>query len=110
MWLLPTVRLTQHILGVGRSLTWSNILYINLPETDQTNYVSFHTLATNVAAFLGMMAGTSFVSAFPDIRLCLLGADFCNVQMLMWVQMFGELLVPFLVLALLPKIQPPAKK
>lgn len=110
MWLLPTVRLSQHVIGVGRALAVSNLLYINMPETDRTNYVSFHTLITNAAAFLGMMTGTSFVSAFPDLRLHLFGADFCNVQMLMWVQMFGELLVPALVLLLLPKIQPAEKK
>lgn len=110
MWLMTTVRLIQHVLGVGRSLTWSNILYINLPETDQTNYVSFHTLTTNVAAFLGMMTGTSFVSAFPDLSLRMFGTNFCNVQVLMWVQMFGELFVPFLLLLLLPKLQKPAEQ
>ena len=44
-------------------------VYINLPESDQTNYISFHILVVNIASFLGMMAGTSFVAACPDLVL-----------------------------------------
>jgi len=109
MWVLPTVRLAQHFFGVGRNVAYANLMYINLPQTDQTNYVSFHTLTLNIASFLGMMAGTGFVAAFPDLRISLLGMEFCNVQVLMWIEMFGQMLTPLMVMLLLPKLEPPAE-
>lgn len=75
-WLMPIVRLTQHFLGVGMNVAYCNMVYINLPEEDQTNYISFHTLTTNIAAFLGMMAGTTFVARFPDLVLHIGGLAF----------------------------------
>lgn len=102
MWVLPTVRLTQHFFGVGRNIAVSNLLYINMPKEDQTNYIAFHTVVVNAACFLGMMSGTSFVSAFPNLDINIFGLHFYNVQVLMWAEMFGQLLVPFLVMKLLP--------
>jgi len=106
LWLLFALRMIQHFLGVGMNTAYSNMAYINLPKTDQTNYVSFHLMTTNIAAFLGMMCGTTFVGAFPDIRLLVGSMGFGNVQMLMWVQAFGQIAVPLLLLWMLPKIQP----
>lgn len=108
LWLMPTVRLIQHVFGVLLNVAYANMVYINLPETDQTNYVAFHTLVVNIAGFLGMMAGTGFVAAFPDIVVSVLGLQFTNVQMLLWVEALGELIVPLAVLKLLPKITPDA--
>ena len=102
MWVLPTVRLAQHFFGVGRNVACSNLLYINMPGEDQTNYISFYTLVINAACFLGIMSGTGFVSAFPDLNISIFGLNFRNVQVLMWVEMFGQFLVPFLVMKLLP--------
>ena len=59
-----------------------------------------------MAAFLGMMAGTLFIGAFPQILLSLGGMEFNNVQILLWVKAFGELMVPLLLLLLLPRMQP----
>lgn len=105
-WALPLLRLTQHFFGVGMNMAYSNMVYINLPKSDQTNYVAFHTLVVNISSFLGMMAGTGFVAAFPDIVVNLFGLPFTNVQMLLWVQALGELVVPLAVLKLLPRITP----
>ena len=106
LWALPTLRLAQHLFGVGMNVAYANMVYINLPESDQTNYISFHILVVNIASFLGMMTGTSFVAAFPDLVLNLFGLEFTNVQILMWVEALGDLLVPLAVLRLLPKISP----
>lgn len=106
LWLMPTVRLTQHFIGVGNNMTHENMVFINLPKADQTNYVAFHTLVTNVAAFLGLMAGTGFIAAFPDLQLTLGGFTFTNVQMLLWTQVLGEILIPIFVLRNLPKLVP----
>lgn len=101
-WVLPTVRIAQHIFGVGRNLAASNLLYVNMPLEDRTNYMSFYTVTVNLASFLGMMTGTSFVGAFPSLDINIAGFHFCNVQVLLWIQMLGQLLVPLLVFRLLP--------
>jgi len=82
-WLLPTLRLIQHFIGVGCNVAYANMAFINLPEKDQTNYIAFHTLVVNIAGFLGMMLGTSFVAAYPDIVVTVFGLQFTNVQMLL---------------------------
>ena len=106
LWLLPTLRLIQHFIGVGCNVAYANMAFINLPEQDQTNYIAFHTLVVNIAGFLGMMLGTSFVAAYPDIIVKVLGLEFTNVQMLFWLEAFGELSVGISVLILTPKITP----
>ena len=52
------------------------------------------------------MAGTWFVALFPDIRLTVFGMDFINAQILQWVNAFGQLLIPLLVLRFLPALNP----
>lgn len=100
LWLLPTVRLAQHFFGVGRNVAYANLMYLNMPESDRTNYVSFHALVLNGAGFLGAMAGTAFIDAFPNAYINLFGFPFGNVQMQLWIQMFGQILVPILAITL----------
>ena len=106
VWLLPTLRLIQHFIGVGCNVAYANMAFINLPEEDQTNYIAFHTLVVNIASFLGMMLGTSFVAAYPDIVVSVLGLQFTNVQMLFWLEALGEISVGIAVLLLTPIITP----
>jgi len=106
IWTLPTLRLIQHFLGVGMNVATANLVYLNMPDADQTNYLSFHSLLTNAAAFAGVMAGTWFVALYPDIRITILGMAFGNAQILQWVNAFGQFFVPMLVLILLKKIDP----
>ncbi len=105
-WVIPVVRLTQHLFGVGMNVAYANMVYLNLPPEDQTNYISFHTLVLNGATFLGIMAGTWFVGTYPDLQLQIGGMVFTNHQMLLWVNALGNLLVPIAVLKLLPKLTP----
>ena len=106
LWLMTTVRLLQHATGIGQSLAVGNLIYINLPRTDQTNYLSFNSLVGSVAGFLGGFVGTSFVAAFPNMELNLLGMSFCNVQVLQWILAVGQFLVPMLVFCFLKHLQP----
>ena len=55
---------------------------------------------------VGLMAGTGFIAAFPDLQLTLGGFTFTNVQMLLWTQVLGEILIPIFVLRNLPKLVP----
>ena len=98
LWLLPTLRLIQHFIGVGCNVAYANMAFINLPDEDQTNYIAFHTLVVNISGFLGMMLGTGFVAAFPDLVVSVLGLRFTNVQLLLWLEALGELGVGAFVL------------
>ena len=55
--LYVVVRLWQHIMGVGRSIMVSSLLYLNLPEADRTNYLSFYTIFNNMAALIARVSG-----------------------------------------------------
>ena len=107
LWVIPIARLSQHLIGVGLNIAYANMAYINLPETDQTNFISFHILVTNIAGFLGMMTGTGFVAAFPDLVIRIFGFSFTNMQILMWAEGIGAILVPLMVLKLLPRLTKP---
>lgn len=97
LWVLPTVRITQHFFGTFYNLANSNLIYANLPPEDQTNYLSFHSIITNAASFLGMMAGTGFVAWFGDRTLPFLGHAFDSVQMLLWAEGIGYIILPLFV-------------
>ena len=99
LWLLPTVRIAQHFFGTYYNLANSNLIYTNLPPKDQTNYMSFHTLVANLASFLGMMVGTSFVAWCGERTVEILGMSFTSVQMLMWGEMAGYIILPLFIFA-----------
>lgn len=104
LWLLTAVRLMQHLFGVLMNTAYANMPYINMPDSDRVDYLAFYTLSVNAAAFLGMVSGTWFVGAFPDIQLTIGAFTFGNIQMLMWVETLGRILVPVMTLMLLPRI------
>ena len=103
LWLFPTVRLTQHIFAVGLNISNANLLYVNMPDSDQTNYVSFHELTLNAAAFFGSMAGTWFIGTFPSASVSFFGFSFGNVQMLQWMLAASELIIPILIIMMFRK-------
>lgn len=107
LWLLPMLRILQHLIGVVQNISYANMPFINLPDSDQTNYIAFHLLVVNGATFLGMMTGTTFVGLIGDDAVHLFGMAFTGVQMLLWAEAFGEMLVPALVLLLLRRLTPP---
>lgn len=100
------VRLSQHVIGVGLNLTFSNMAYVNLPKEDRTNYTSFHQFVANVAAFLGMLSGTAYVAVTKNFIIDFWIFKYTSVQQLLVIQSAGQLLVAFLVLKLLPKVEP----
>ena len=99
LWLYAAVRLTQHLFGTFYNLASSNLIYTNLPPEDQTNYLSFHTIAVNAATFLGMMTGTGFVAWCGSRTVELFGLTFTSVQMLLWAQTAGYILLPLFIFA-----------
>ena len=97
IWLFTLVRLTQHFFGTFYNLANANLIYTNLPPEDQTNYLSFHTLAVNVATFLGMMTGTGFVAWCGERAVSAGPLAFTSVQMLLWVQAAGYVILPLFI-------------
>lgn len=98
VWLYTTMRLCQHFIGVGLNLTFANMAYLHLPDTDQTHCMSFFVLTTNVASFVGQLAGTSFIAATPNFSLNLFGYAYSNVSVLVWAQAAIIVLIAVIIL------------
>ncbi|MBQ3490198.1 MAG: hypothetical protein IJA86_06385 [Clostridia bacterium] len=85
VWLYVTVRFTQHVLGVATGTIMASLPYINLPDEDRTNYLSFHTIVANLAAFFSMMLGTVFTGLMGNSVLRIFGYPFSSTQILLFV-------------------------
>lgn len=83
LWLFTLVRLLQHFIGVGQNVTAANLHLLYMPATDRDNFVSFYSLAANLANFAAMMFGTGFVAFMGDKTIIFLGHEFTSVPLLM---------------------------
>ncbi len=105
-WLWYLVRLLQHVLGVAANTVLASMVYVNLPKQDQTNYISFYSILTNVAVFLSMMLGTFFISFVGERTLNIFGFQMASVPMLLGITGIWQILTAVLFLkfsdALLP--------
>jgi len=108
LWLMTTVRLVQHGIGMLQTFSINNMLYISLPKKDQTNYTSCYTFAGNAAVFLGMSSGTAIVALMGSRHLELLGHTISAPALTLLVQ--GVLLgfLGILVLLLRKRLEPEA--
>ena len=106
LWLMPIVRLTQHAFGVLLNTAYSNVVYINMPESDRVSYLAFYSIFINALAFCGVLFGTWFVGTFPNLDLAIGALHFGKVQVLMWVESFGRAFVGVLTLAMMRSIRP----
>ncbi|MBE6731133.1 MAG: hypothetical protein E7564_05550 [Ruminococcaceae bacterium] len=110
MWLLTAVRLSQHLLGVGLNFSVSNLMYINMPEADRTNYISFYVLVGNAFAFLGLTTGTSIVAAMGESAINVFGFALTSVPVTLILQSVLCILLPLLTLAILKYVKPEKEK
>ncbi|MBO4353398.1 MAG: hypothetical protein J5860_00495 [Clostridia bacterium] len=55
--LYTVVRLWQHVMGVVRGTIIASLPYLNLPESDRTNYLAFYTIVNNMGAFAARILG-----------------------------------------------------
>ncbi len=85
LWLMTIVRFVQHFIGVGHNISVANLAYINLPDTDRTNYISCYTIVVNAASLLGQLAGTAYVAVIGDSTINLLGISLGSVQQLLLI-------------------------
>jgi len=65
-WLYVVAAFIQNLMSVGINFSYSNILYMNLPEENSTAHIAFNTIGCNLFAFLGMMVGTYVASLTGD--------------------------------------------
>ncbi|MGM9663684.1 MAG: MFS transporter [Eubacteriales bacterium] len=115
-WLYLAVRLSQHVLGVVMNTIIASLPYINLPEKDRTNYLSFYLIVNSLAAFSGMMFGTLFTSLMGDRALNFFGFPLSAAPLLLIGCWFMHYVTAFVIMRLLPIVTPkyhypaPAKK
>ena len=83
LFLYPVSAIFGMLMAPGINLVFANMTYINLPEKDQTQYISFYAAMNNLAAFLGTLAGSQFVLATETLRIRVFGLDMVNKQMLL---------------------------
>lgn len=79
-WLYIPNCLIQNLLSVGLNLSYSNILYMNLPNENSTAHIAFYTVGCNVFAFLGLLTGTQISAITGDNPIQFLNMTFYSVQ------------------------------
>jgi len=96
LWLYLLIRIGQHIIGVGLPAVTGSLIYVGLPQEDSTNYLSFYTIITNLAAFLSLMLGTFAAMIMGDNRIVLLGFGFSSTQLCLLATAVGSVLTAYL--------------
>lgn len=60
-YLYPLSMIFGFVFAPGINIVYANLPYINLPESEQTNYIGFYSAMSNLAAFAGAFAGKKFI-------------------------------------------------
>lgn len=107
VWLYVVVRFSQHVLGVIMNTIMASLPYVNLPDEDRTNYLSFHTILANLSAFLSMVIGTAFTGFMGDNVLTVFGLEFSSTQILLFACATGQVLVGLYSLWSNKRLTPP---
>ena len=107
VWLYVVVRFSQHVLGVATGTIMSSLPYINLPDEDRTNYLSFHAIVANLSAFFSMMAGTLFTGLMGEKILPVFGYPFSSTQILLFACAVAQCIVALLCVLFAKRLTPP---
>ena len=106
LWLMTIVRLSQHCLGMLQTFAANNLIYVNMPEADQTNYISFHTIMGNLCVFVGMMIGTTLVATMGSNTWVLFGHQISSVPTLLMIQGVGWGILGIFILFIRKHVEP----
>jgi len=79
-WIYVPMCFVQNLLSVGLNLSYSNILYMNLPEENSTTCIAFNTIGCNIFAFFGLITGTFVSDITGDSTFMFLGMPTYSVQ------------------------------
>ncbi len=80
LYLYVPLCIVQNLLSVGLNLSYSNILYMNLPNENSTAHIAFYSVGCNLFAFLGLFVGTQISSITGDNAIWFLNMEFYSVQ------------------------------
>lgn len=108
LWLMTLLRLGQHCLGMGLTFSVNNLIYVNLPETDQDSYISLYNLVANGTNFLTMTIGTAIVAAMGTGVFTLFGHSFGSIPVLLLLEAVLYFLVPMFIFFVRPWVDPMA--
>ena len=103
--LMLTVRLTQHVIGVGANITAANLAFVNMPEENRTEYMSFYYIAVNLSSFIGMSLGTLWIRLIGANYFTLFGVNITGPQQLLLFQGLLQFLVPLFILLSIKKLE-----
>ncbi len=106
--LMTLVRFSQHLSGVGLNHSFSNLPFINLPETDRTNYIAFYSIVVNVFALIGTLLGTWYIAAAKDTSFALFGVNMTAPQQLLILQGIGQTLTAAAIFIFNKRLEPDA--
>jgi len=95
-WLWFTVRLIQHVLGVAANTVLASMLYVNLPNKDQTNYISFYNITVHMSIFFSMMLGTFFLSGIGDNVINIFNFKMAGVPILLAITGISQIITGIL--------------
>ncbi len=107
VWLYVVVRFTQHVMGVVVNTIIASLPYVNLPDEDRTNYLSFHTILTNFAAFISLMIGTGMTAIMGESRIYVLNLPFSCTQVMLFACAVGQVLLALHAIRSHKKLTPP---
>lgn len=82
VFLYPVACLLAYCMGIGINLSFTCIPYVNIPEKNQTAYIGFYSSVANLAVFLGVFIGRTFVTQGAGLGITLLGMHFGVKQLL----------------------------
>ncbi len=80
MFLYPVFMIFAFIFAPGITLTLANIPYINIPENNQTRYISFFSAMNSLAALIAITLSRKFILSTAALRFNLLGIEMQNKQ------------------------------
>lgn len=98
IWLYPFTRIFAHTSAVGLNLSFSNFPYVNTPKEDQTCYISFYMLLTNLIGFFAQFCATAFIHAIDTATFTVFDMPLCAAQLLFLFQGILFMLCALLVL------------
>lgn len=97
-YLFVPLMIWQYFCSIGLNLSYSNILYMNIPEDNTTAHIAFYNVGANLFAFLGMVTGTYLASISGDSTIIFLGREIYSVQFGCLMRLIGYCIVAYICL------------
>lgn len=85
LFLYPIGMILNFLCVSGINLAFSSVGYLNIPEDNQTMYISFYATANNLAALFGATLSRAFVAGLSGLRFHIFGVPFGEKQLLMLI-------------------------